>query len=545
MKRFVVSGAIAAVFTMAFAGPAAAAGAQVQTSHGDPFAACVGVGTDTFGGVNNPGAEVEPWITENPRDTRNLVAVWQQDRWSDGGAKGLVAGWSTDGGRTWRDSVLPFSQCAAPFGPVAPFDRASDPWVSAGPDGRIYAQGLVFNGNDNHNGVANVTSVDGGRTWQNLRLLIDDPASDPTLPVDDKNSVTADPRLPGVAYAVWDRGVDVACGSAGKPKHEPEFEDHPARGSDPPALDCFVGPTLFSRTLDGGVTWSTAREIVPVGVNEETIGNQIVVNRRTGVLFDFFDFIDANNVFHGQQVYSLDRGLTWSKPQDIDAIQSAALDPQGIGRGGVVDPRDETVNVRTGDIIPEPAIDPVTGRLYFVWQDARFNGGRNDQVVISTSSDPLGRTGTWSAPTLVSPRGDPAAFNPGVVVNQDGQVAVAFQDFRKLDHAPSTVLPTDVWVRVAGGPSLRFDDETHVGRTFNMLAAAQTGSGFFVGDYNSVATSARTGAFTGVWVSTNCADTSCTAIANPTGAPTGGPDPASVFTHRVAGGEDQNGDQQD
>ena len=220
MKRFVVSGAIAAVFTMAFAGPAAAAGAQVQTSHGDPFAACVGVGTDTFGGVNNPGAEVEPWITENPRDTRNLVAVWQQDRWSDGGAKGLVAGWSADGGRSWHDSVLPFSQCAAPFtGTVAPFERASDPWVSTGPDGRIYAQGLVFNGNDNHNGVANVTSVDGGRTWQNLRLLIDDPASDPTLPVDDKNSVTADPATPGVAYAVWDRGVDVACGTAAKPNH--------------------------------------------------------------------------------------------------------------------------------------------------------------------------------------------------------------------------------------------------------------------------------------------------------------------------------------
>ncbi|HXM56222.1 MAG TPA: sialidase family protein [Candidatus Dormibacteraeota bacterium] len=534
---------MAAVASLALAAPAAAAGAQVRTSHGDPFAACVGVGTDTFGGVNNPGAEVEPWITQNPRDSRNLVAMWQQDRWSDGGAKGLVVGFSADGGRSWRETPTPFSQCAAPFvKQVAPFDRASDPWVSAGPDGKIYGQGLVFNGNDNHNGVASVTSVDGGRTWQNLRLLIDDPASDPTLPVDDKNSVTADPRVPGLAYAVWDRLVNVACGSAGKPNHEPEVDDHPARGSDAAALDCFQGPTLFARTTDGGVTWSTARVIVPVGINEQTIGNQIVVNPRTGVVYDFFNFIDVNGVFHGQQEFSLDHGLTWSKPQEVGLIESAALNP---GRGGIVDPRDATINVRTGDIIPEPAIDPETGRLYFVWQDARFNGGKNDQVVISASNDPLGRAGTWTAPRLVNPAGDPAAFNPGVVVNHEGQVAVVFQDFRKLDHAPSTVLPTDVWVRVADGRSLDFDEETHVGRTFNMFAAPVTGSGFFVGDYNSISASARTGAFTGIWVSTNCADTSCTAIANPTGAPTGGSDPTDVFTHRVAGGEDPDGSGQD
>jgi hypothetical protein len=547
MRRLALSGAIAGLLALAFAAPASAAGGgQVLASHGDPFAGCVGVGADPAAsppGVNNPNAEVEPFIAENPANTRNLVAAWQQDRWSDGGAKGLVAGWSADGGRSWHDSVLPFSTCAAPFAKqVAPFTRASDVWVSIGPDGKAYAQGLEFNSTDNHNGVASVTSVDGGRTWQNLRLVIDDPASDPTLPGDDKNSVTADPRLAGVAYAVWDRISIVPCGTAGAARHAPQIDDHPARlGSGAAAAPvCTVGPTFFSRTTDGGVTWEKARVIVPVAVNEQTIGNVIVVNQRTGAVFDFYDFIDVNGGLHAAQVFSLDHGVTWSRPQSAGDILSAAA---GFNRAGVVDPRNPNLEMRTGDILPEPAIDPVSGRLFVAWQDARFNGGANDQVVISTSSDPLGRTGTWTAPKLVSPKGDPAAFTPAVAVNREGQVAVLFQDFRNLGHAPATVLPTDTWVRVADDASLDFNHETHAAGAFNILAAPQAG-GFFVGDYDSITASPKTGAFTPLWVGTNCADTSCTAIANQTGAPTGGPDPTNAFTRRVAGGEG-GGDGQD
>ncbi|MDQ6794219.1 MAG: glycoside hydrolase [Chloroflexota bacterium] len=275
--------------------------------------------------MNNPNAEVEPWIANNPRLSRNVVATWQQDRWNDGGAKGLVAGSSFNGGATWSEVPLPFSQCAAPFYErVAPFDRASDPWDSVGPDGKTYGQRLVFNANDTHNGVAAVASADGGRTWQNLRLLIDDPASDPTQPGDDKNSVTADPALAGSAYAVWDRIVLTTCGSAIR-RVNPQIDDHPALRGPSGALNCFTGPSYFSRTTNGGLTWEPARPIVPAAINEQTIGNQIVVNHRTGVLFDFFDYITADGVFHAQMVFSRDQGLTWSRRQAIADIASAAL----------------------------------------------------------------------------------------------------------------------------------------------------------------------------------------------------------------------------
>lgn len=45
----------------------------------------------------------------------------------------------------------------------------------------------------------------------------------------------------------------------------------------------------------------------------------------------------------------------------------------------------------------------------------------------------------------------------------------------------------------------------------------------------------RSGGFSAIWVGTDCADTSCTAIANPTGAPTGGKDPTDVFANRAGG----------
>jgi hypothetical protein len=524
---------MASVLVLVLSSSAFAASRLVTVSHGDPADGCVGVGATnppgTNPGINFPNAEVEPWLAANPRSTRNLVATWQQDRWSDGGAKVLGAGYSFDDGRTWGNTTLPFSLCAKRGDRVvSQFDRVSDPWNDFGPDGKAYAVGLVFNANDNHNGVVASTSVDGGRSWSDPRTIIDDPASDPTLPGDDKESVTADPNTPGVAYVVWDRLQNVACPAGMKPR-EMEIDDHPARGSDADPV-CSIGPTFFSRTTDGGRTWSAPRVIVETPANEQTIGNVIVVNRRTGVLFDFFDYITADGMFHVEQVYSLDHGLHWSGRQRVQELESAAVSRPA----GVVDPRNPAVQLRTGDILPEPAIDPRTGQLYVAWQDARFNGGKNDQVLISTSRDPLGRPGTWSDPKLVNPPADPAAFTAMVSVNNRGQVGVSFFDFRRLDGAPATILPTDTWLRTfSSGLELR--SETHLSGSFNMLAAP-VARGFFVGDYEALTTNARTGGFRPLWVQTNCADTSCTAVGNTTGAPTGHPDPTDVVTTRVGGG---------
>src|SRR5689334_10075441 len=46
--------------------------------------------------VNDENAEVEPFVAVNPV-SGGLLGIYQQDRWSDGGAHGLVTARSADG----------------------------------------------------------------------------------------------------------------------------------------------------------------------------------------------------------------------------------------------------------------------------------------------------------------------------------------------------------------------------------------------------------------------------------------------------------------
>jgi len=538
-KRLIAACAVAGAFAFAPA-TTTLAGHMRGVSVGDPFASCVGVGGDTNkSGVNYASGEVEPWVADNPDNPRNLIGSWQQDRWSDGGAKGLVASYSFDSGKRWGETPLPFSLCAAPYydGAVLQYDRTSDPWDSIGREGNAYAVSISFNANDNNNSVGAATSSDGGRTWRNTQTIIADSTDDPAQPFNDKESVTADPTTAGYAYAVWDRLANVACGPA-TPRRRPDSDDHKLahtaataqiRAQAAQALDCFEGPTYFSRTTNGGRTWEPARPIVSNFVNQQTIGNQIVVDHRTGTLYDFFDYIDyrtnQNGDLYVEVVSSSDKGATWSAPQIVNTLGSV----------GVHDPKNPNNGLRTGDIIPEPAIDPNTGQLYVVWQDARFNGGQNDQVVIATSTAG-GLTGTWSSPRLVNPAGDPAAFTPAITVNDRGQVGVSYYDFRAPEPDPAAhILPTDTWLTTTDGPGVAFTRETRIGGPYNMLAAPQTapgnGGGYFVGDYEGLTADVDGKFFHPFFVQTDCADNSCDAVGTPDGSPAG-PDSTDVFADR-------------
>src|SRR5947207_924336 len=112
--------------------PVSGASALVTVSGPSPYAGC--------SDANQPGtvygnAEVEPQVAVNPATVGtsnvNVIGVWQQDRWSNGGAHGLVAGFSSNGGATWGETTLPFSICTpqnAVLDPFtgAPYNRASD-----------------------------------------------------------------------------------------------------------------------------------------------------------------------------------------------------------------------------------------------------------------------------------------------------------------------------------------------------------------------------------------------------------------------------------
>ena len=101
MKRIslaVLAGATASLLVAVIPAQAAVRG-PVRASGPTPFA--TGCNGAPQSGTNYLNAEVEPYLAANPRDRHNLVAVWQQDRWSTGGSNGLLAKRSTDGGRSW------------------------------------------------------------------------------------------------------------------------------------------------------------------------------------------------------------------------------------------------------------------------------------------------------------------------------------------------------------------------------------------------------------------------------------------------------------
>ena len=395
-----------------------------------------------------PNAEVEPWVAINPRNPLNVVGVWQQDRWSDGGANALRTGYSFDGGRSWRRTAPTFSHCAG--GNAAnggDYERASDPWVSFGPTGVANQISLSFDNYTSHQAILASRSLDGGRTWSRPATLTAVPLGKNTDFVD-KESITADPRDPHLVYAVWDRLITNAAGTA-----------------------TVTGNTEFTRSTDGGRTWEPVRILFDPGIGNQTIANQIVVGPH-GTLYNVAARIDdtdnpAPADFSVIVSRSYDKGRTWTAPVTVSRL----------GTVGVVEPATGQP-VRSGDVIPDIAVAP-NGTLYVVWQDARFSGGTVDQIVLSSSSDG-GRT--WTAPVLASNSGDAAAFVGSVDVTRDGTVMVTYYDFRQA--TPRVNALTRAWMdgfRRVGGTVT----ERPLGAAFD-IRTAPFARGYFLGDYQGL-----------------------------------------------------------
>src|ERR671936_2129341 len=197
-SRWISTGAVALV-AFAVTGLALAAAGPVDVSGLSPFATCTVGGP----GTNFVNSEVEPFVAVNPTNPSNIVGVFQQDRWSNGGAHGLVTSTSHDGGATWAESWAHFSTCSG--GTAANggnYDRASDPWVSFAPNGDVYQISLSASADLITSAILVSKSTDKGRHWSEPITLIRD--SSP-FNFNDKESITADPTNASNAYAVWDR----------------------------------------------------------------------------------------------------------------------------------------------------------------------------------------------------------------------------------------------------------------------------------------------------------------------------------------------------
>jgi hypothetical protein len=501
MRRIAVLVALAGATVLL---AAATAGASSYTTTGptdasagaSPFApGCGGAGEgfhapDELAGINYPNTEIEPWFEVNPTNSQNLVGFWQQDRWSDGGSHGLVAGVSHDGGASWAKSWPAFSNCAG--GTAANhggYERSSDPWVSFAPDGTLHAISISFDRSTAHNAVLTSRSTDGGDTWSPPTVLREDNSNSGPLAnlFNDKESITADPVTAGNVYAVWDR--------IESPNNNPltpaEAYAH--------AL-AWHGPTWFARSTDNGAHWETARKIFdPHPSRTQTIGNQIVV-LPDGTLIDGFNYITGSNghgINRGDNaavIRSTDQGTTWSDLTIIANMGDRGVrDPEPVNCPGDNTPGTPCLLVRTGDIIPEFAAAP-NGDVYAVWQSHQsftVDGNPVDDTILLSRSTDGGQS--WSTPIKVNhtPSGfNEQAFTASVHVAASGDVGVSYYDFRN-DVSGDSALSTDHFIahchaacdQEASWPA---SQENRLTPTSFDMRSAPYAIGYFVGDYEGL-----------------------------------------------------------
>jgi len=413
------------------------ASSPLDITGASPFASC----------PHRPGitadSEVEPSLAVDPRDPRRLVAAWQQDRNSRGGALGIVTASSEDGGATWRRSLPPLlTKCTD-----GKYTLASDPVVSIGTD-RAYlsAIGIEVTGSgramslDTDSVVS--ASADRGQTCDAPLVLA---SSDGNALVSlDKETVVADPRAPGTAYAVWVKYTNPS-----------------------PQREARTNQTFVARTTDGGRTWSAPA--LAYRANTETQFHQLVV-LSDGALLDAF--IEAPSLSdrapfpaHLSVLRSTDDGATWSKPVTAaDVSFTAVTDPTGKDR------------VRGSGQGILAAAGP-GGTAYLCWSEQRLS---TDSLVAVVRSDDEGRT--WT-PTMTVVRERAQPFIPSVAVAGNGSIGVTWFDVPA--HKGGKDLPAVVRFAWSAdrGATWRF---LRLAGPFDLHTANITTGGDFVGDYEGL-----------------------------------------------------------
>jgi hypothetical protein len=414
-KRLTSLALIACAVAASFASPALADRPRIERlvrlSGVNPFPGPCGASA-----IAQRDADVETSIAVDPRAPRQIVAAWMQD---DGRSNLVMA--SRDGGRTWARVFVPgLTDCTG--GSVS---AAADPWLSFARDGKLLLGSGIANlpqlpGPTFHPEPRQVVSRsgDGGLSWSL-------PATVQFAPgvYSDRSTVTADPFRRGRAYDVWDvrTGPDVDTGSA-----------------------------WFSRSSDGGRTWSPGRLVFDPGKQEVApLSNVIAVLPHRVLLAVMQVANSASNTQDVMAARSVDGGRTWSRPALIaHGSYNTAMDPDA---GTVYASATATPTVTVG-----PRGVPVVA-----WTDiASLHASR----VLASRSRDGGRS--WSRPVAVS-RVTGQAIQASIAAAGDGTLGVMWYDDRRDPGGSSAAWEFDVWFAFSrdGGRSWR---RMHLAGPFDM-----------------------------------------------------------------------------
>jgi hypothetical protein len=383
------------------------------------------VSTDAYAAIQYPAGEhqAEVDIAIDPTDPQHLLIAAQEGRLFDGGSQATGTYVSFDGGATWTGSLLPGSSTAT----GGDYDRSTDPVAAFGPDGTAYANVFSFDRPAPNTAVLQYRSDDGGLTWKGPFVVAT--TNDTIKTSYDKNWMTVDanPASPfaGRIYVTW---TDFRAGASGSYSGSPLYVSH----SD-----------------DHGRTWSDPERLARTRYAQ---GSQPVVGP-DGTLYVVYNELFKEII---RVTRSIDGGETFRKARVVaEAVPSVIP------------------GVRSGDGLPNADVDPATGTLHVVWQDARFDVS---DVLASRSRDG-GKT--WSPPLVVSDDDGAMQFTPAVAA-YGGVVHVLFYDSRD-DRNRSDLFTVGYARSLNGGRT--FGDNLEVQDGFDIDLAADTERGRFLGDY--------------------------------------------------------------
>jgi hypothetical protein len=419
------SGGVGGAAAAAAAGPSPRVGPLIAISGATPVPA----GCPPDGAAPGAqGAAYEPTLAGDPRDPSHLAAAWIQD-----GGLSLVSAFSRDGGRHWVRALVPgVSHCTG-----GNTGGAVNPWLSYGPDRTLYMVGLGADVDSaypltNARSQVTVNRLAGpAATWSSATAI---------QPYDgsyyDKPTITADPRTPGKAYAVWGK----RSGPTGD-----------------------SGITLFSTTTDGGRSWSSPATIYDPGSvpYPQWPHGDVISVLPDGTLLDIFGLMNNSPFFSASLSLpdavmasrSTDGGSSWSPAIKIADVPSrlASADDSGSAQTRLI-----TLP------IPSVAIDQ-HGRVYVAWHENPTPA--SGRILLSSSTD--GGL-SWSPPSTIDA---PAAqaFLPAIALSPSHVLGAIFYDTRR-DVPGTGKLTTDLWFAQSRDQGKTWR-QTHLAGPFDALTA--------------------------------------------------------------------------
>lgn len=291
-----------------------------------------------------PGFFNEPSIAVNPNDPQQLAVAYQVN---------ASTAYSRDRGQTWA-----IAEGTAP----TDYRRSGDVSITYDNRGQAFLCYIAFDKLGTHNywahgatrnGIFVRRSPDGGKTWDATPGAVIAHNSDPGIPFEDKPYIVADnshSRFAGNLYVGWT-----------------EF-----------SLEKSI--ILFSRSTDGGQTWSKPIEISShEGLPRDETGS--VEGFTAAVAGDgtlYMAWADGSEIAFAT---SRDGGRTFSRSRSILRTAPSYFD---------------VFNVSRGNGFPQIGVDPRSSRLFVIWADYR-NG---DIDVFSSTSGDKGKR--WSPAVRVN-----------------------------------------------------------------------------------------------------------------------------------------------